>query len=435
MEMYRNELREKIVGIDSKIILGEGTKSCQINFDNAATTPPLKSVIDYIKSLSNYYGSIGRGTGQKANFTTKIYNESREYLLDFFNIKNKEEYTAIFVSNTTDGINKIAKTLLCDGDIVLTTRMEHHSNDLPWRLNGTVDYIEVDKLGRIDFNSLNEKLEKYNGKVKFLTITGASNVTGYMNDIYKVSKLVHEAGGKIIVDGAQLVPHIKVDMSGRGKNDYIDFLVFSAHKLYAPFGGGVIICKKDDFNSKCPDRQGGGTVELVKDFEIEYLKTPEKNEAGTPNFFGVASLVKALKELDNIGFNKLIAREKMLLGILNNGLKSINGLKLYGDVENIQDKLGIEVFNINGIYHRDVARLLAEHKGIAVRHGWFCAHPYCRRLMGINEIEASEYLVDSSKKMYGMVRVSLSPYNTISEIYDLLNELEYISKNYSKKVY
>ena len=434
MEMYRNELREKIIGLDSKITLKNGNKSCQINFDNAATTPPLKSVIDYINLLSNYYASIGRGTGQKASFTTKIYNEAREYLLDFFNIKNKDKYTVIFVHNTTEGINKIAQTLVNKKDVVLTTRMEHHSNDLPWRENSKVDYVEVDELGRIDFNSLNEKINEYNGNIKFLSITGASNVTGYMNEIYKASKLIHKAGGKIIVDGAQLVPHVKVDMSGKSSDDYIDFLVFSAHKLYAPFGGGAIICKKDEFNSKKPNMQGGGTVELVKDFDVEYLNTPEKNEAGTPNFFGIASLVKALEELDKIGFNKLIAREKMLLGVLNEGLKNINNIVLYGDCKNIQDRLGIEVFNIKGIYHRDVAKLLAEHKGIAVRHGWFCAHPYCRRLMGIDEIKASEYLIDNSKKMYGMVRVSLSPYNTIDEIYDLLNELEYISKNYSKKI-
>ena len=196
MEMYRNELRDKIIGLDSKITLKNGNRSCQINFDNAATTPPLKSVIDHINLLSNYYASIGRGTGQKASFTTKIYNEAREYLLDFFNIKNKDKYTVIFVHNTTEGINKIAQTLVNKKDVVLTTRMEHHSNDLPWRENSKVDYVEVDELGRIDFNSLNEKINEYNGNIKFLSITGASNVTGYMNEIYKASKLIHKAGGR-----------------------------------------------------------------------------------------------------------------------------------------------------------------------------------------------------------------------------------------------
>lgn len=432
MDIRKNILREELLGIESKVKLGNGREVYQINFDNAATTPPLKSVIEYIELLSKYYASIGRGTGQKATFTTDLYNSAREYLLDFFNVKNKEEYTAIFVNNTTDGINKIAETLLCENDIVLTTRMEHHSNDLPWRVNGRVDYVEVDDKGRLDYDSLNRKLNEYSGRVKFLSVTGASNVTGYINDIHRISKLVHKHGGKIVVDGAQLVPHIKVDMSGKDSSESIDFLVFSAHKLYAPFGSGAIIGRKDDFNSKCPDKQGGGTVELVKDWDSKFLDTPERNEAGTPNFFGVLAMIKSLKELENIGFDYLIARERGLFNILNNEIKNIPHVITYGDTENIDDRLGISVFNIEGMYHKDVASILAMEKGIAVRHGWFCAHPYCRRLMGIDEIEAEKYLKDPSKKMYGMIRVSLSPYNTVEEINELLNEIEYISKKYRK---
>lgn len=433
MGKYKNTLRKELLGLESRVKLRNGKKVCQINFDNAATTPPLRSVVYYINNLIKYYGSIGRGTGQKATFTTELYNDSRDYLLDFFNVRNKKDYTAIFVNNTTDGINKIAETLLTKGDVVLTTRMEHHSNDLPWRSNGIVDYVEVDEMGRLDYDSLIEKLNKYSGKIKFLSIAGASNVTGYINDIHRISALIHKHGGKIIVDGAQLVPHIKVNMTGRCINEDIDFLVFSAHKLYAPFGSGAIIGKKEDFNKYFPDKQGGGTVELVKDFEVEYLETPERNEAGTPNFFGVMAMVKALKFLDQIGFDNLLKREEMLFKILNNGLKSIPNIINYGDTENIEDRLGIAVFNIKNLYHKDVATMLALDKGIAVRHGMFCAHPYCRRLINIDENKLEEYLKDKDKKMQGMVRVSLSAYNTDYEIYELLNEIEYISKKYSGK--
>ena len=429
----KNILRKELLGIESKIKLRNGKKVCQINFDNAATTPPLRSVVCYINELIKYYGSIGRGTGQKSTKTTELYNDSKEYLLDFFNVRNKDDYTVIFVNNTTDGINKIAQTLLSKDDLVLTTRMEHHSNDLPWRVNCMVDYVEVDMMGRLDYDSLNEKLNKYSGKFKFLSIAGASNVTGYINDIHRISALVHNHGGKIIVDGAQLVPHIKVDMKGKSSNEDIDFLVFSAHKLYAPFGSGVIIGRKEDFNKNFPDREGGGIVELVKDFEVKYLETPERNEAGTPNFFGVMAMVKALKSLDQIGFDNLINREKMLFEILNKGLNSIPNVINYGDTENINDRLGISVFNIKNLYHKDVATMLALDKGIAVRHGMFCAHPYCRRLINIDENKLDEYLKYKNDKMPGMVRVSLSSYNTKYEIYELLNEIEYICKKYSGK--
>ncbi|MGL4571152.1 MAG: aminotransferase class V-fold PLP-dependent enzyme [Clostridium sp.] len=431
METKKNVLRGKLLGIESKITLKNGKKVCGINFDNAATTPPLKSVVEYIEFLSKYYASIGRGAGQKATFTTDMYNSCREYLLNYFGVQDKNEYTAIFINNTTDGINKIADTLLCNNEIVLSTRMEHHSNDLPWRKNAVVDYVDIDEDGRLDYNSLEEKLNMYNGRMKFLSVTGASNVTGYMNDIHKISKLVHKYGGKIIVDGAQLVPHRKVEI-GTGDEE-IDFLVFSGHKFYAPFGSGAIICKKDEFEKVAPDKQGGGTVELVKDSEIVYLDTPEKNEAGTPNFFGVVSMVEALKELDKIGFDNLFKREEMLFNILNDGLISIPNVVCYGDTKNRGDRLGIDVFNINGVYHKDVAKLLADNRGIAVRHGWFCAHPYCRRLMNLSEYDAERYLKVDGAKMYGMVRVSIAPYNTRDEVYCLLNEIEDISKKYGVK--
>lgn len=431
MDTRKNILRGKLLGVESKVELKDGRKVCGINFDNAATTPPLKSVVEYINFLIQYYASIGRGTGQKAAFTTEMYNSAREYLLDYFDIEKKNEYTTIFVNNTTDGINKIADTLLEGNEIVLTTRMEHHSNDLPWRKNAIVDYIEIDENGRLDYNSLEEKLNKYSGRIRFLSVTGASNVTGYVNDIHKISKMVHKHGGKIVVDGAQLIPHKKISM-GSG-DESIDFLVFSGHKLYAPFGSGAIIGRKDEFNDKFPDKEGGGTVELVKDSEVLYLDTPERNEAGTPNYFGVIAMVEALKELDKIGFNNLLAREEMLANILNKGLKSIPNVVCYGDNENLSDRLGIEVFNINGVYHRDTAKYLADNGGIAVRHGWFCAHPYCRRLMNLSEEEAEAYLKVKDGKMYGMVRVSISAYNTKEEVYKLLNLVEDISKKYGVK--
>ena len=178
----KEDIRDLFVGLDEKVCDCNGNCIDAINFDNAATTPPIKSSIEYIKQLSNTYASIGRGTGQNAEITTNLYRESKDFLMNFFNVKDKEKYIVIYVSNTTEGINKLANTLSkSPNELILTSRMEHHSNDLPWRKRGAVDYIEVDEHGRLKIDELEEKLKRNNGRIKYVSITGASNVTGYKN--------------------------------------------------------------------------------------------------------------------------------------------------------------------------------------------------------------------------------------------------------------
>lgn len=424
----KENIRNLFVGLDEKVCDSNGYCIDGINFDNAATTPPIKSGIEYIEALSKNYASIGRGTGQKAEITTNLYKESKNFLMNFFNIKDIDRYVVIYVNNTTEGINKLAKTLIkTPNEVVLTSRMEHHSNDLPWRNRGTVDYIEVDETGRLKIEELEEKLRINLGKIKYVSLTGASNVTGYINDIHFIAKIVHKYGAKLIVDGAQLVPHKKVDISGDTDDEQIDFLVFSSHKIYSPFGVGVIIGLKEDFVNAEPDYLGGGTVELVLDNEVKYLPPPDKNEAGTPNFLGVMSLINSLKFINDIGYDYIEKHEKLLLEHTIDGITRIPKIITYGDTKNISDKLGITTFNLENMYHHDIADILAKKKGISVRHGWFCAHPYCRRLMNIGEDKAKEFLENPTKKMLGMIRVSFALYNSIDEIDIFLNVLEDIS--------
>jgi len=421
-------IKDLFIGLDEKVCDSNGHCIDGINFDNAATTPPIKSSIEYIEKLSNTYASIGRGTGQKAEITTDLYKESKKFLMDFFNIKDKEKYVVIYVNNTTEGINKLAKTLIKQpNEIILTSRMEHHSNDLPWRNRGKVEYIEVDENGRLIIAELEEKLKKNYGKVKYVSLTGASNVTGYINDIHFIAKLVHKYDAKLIVDGAQLVPHRRINISGNTDDEQIDFLVFSSHKIYSPFGVGVIIGLKEDFANSNPDYLGGGTVELVLDNEITYLPPPERNEAGTQNFLGIMALINSLRVINTIGYDYIEKQENILLTHTLNGFKSIPKVINYGDIQNISDRLGITTFNIENMYHHDVADILAKKKGISVRHGWFCAHPYCRRLMNVSEEESKEFIENPTKKMLGMVRVSFALYNSIDEVNMFLNVLEDIS--------
>lgn len=427
----KSDFDDIILGIDSKVILRDGSEVRSINFDNAATTPTFKEVIDNIIKYSDYYGSIGRGTGHKSEITTRLYLESRNYILNYFNVPNKDDYTVVYVSNTTDGINKLAKILVkSKDDIIISTRMEHHSNDLPWREACMVDYIEVDKNGRLQLCELEEKLIKYKGKVKYVTMTGASNVTGYVNDIHKAAEIIHRYNAKIIVDGAQLVPHMKVNMSGNTSEQKIDFLVFSSYKLYAPFGSGAIIGTKEDFDSNIPCSEGGGTVNFVMDNEVEYLLSPERDEAGTPNFFGVLGMISALEVLDRIGFSNIHKNELELKKRMIEGLSKIPKINQYGDwdVNNIYDSVGIIVFNIGTLYHQLAAEILAKDYGIAIRQGWFCAHPYCRRLMHISEKAAGAFIKNPNERMPGMLRISFGIYNTKEEVDYFLEAVDNISK-------
>lgn len=422
----KGNIRDLFVGLNEKVCDCNGECIDGINFDNAATTPPFKSNISVIKNMSKIYASIGRGTGQKAEISTNLYNESREYLLDYFGIENKDDYIVLYVKNTTEGINKLSKVLPKDrsDEVIISSRMEHHSNDLPWRNRGEVDYIETDEYGRLKLEELEDKLKKNLGKVKYVSLTGASNVTGYINDIHYIAKIVHKYNAKLIVDGAQLVPHRKISISGKSKDEQIDFLVFSSHKIYSPFGIGVIIGLKEDLILGKPDYIGGGTVELVLDNEITYLNPPDKYEAGTPNFLGVMSLIHSLDVLDDIGYDYIKDHEDKLLKVAIEGLSNISKVINYGDTEFIDDRLGICTFNIKNMYHLDVAEILAKRKGISVRHGWFCAHPYCRRLMNATEEEAKAFLENPNSKMLGMVRVSFGLYNTLKEVHIFLNIME-----------
>lgn len=425
-----DDLRKLFVGLDKKVNINGKGRIVPINFDNAATTPPFKRVVKRVLETTEYYGSIARGDGQKSQYCSDLYEECRRYILKYFNAP-EEIYTAIFVGNTTDGLNKLSNILINNKeDIVITTRMEHHSNDLPWRNKCDLKYVEVNEDGRINITEIEELIERYKEKVKYITITGASNVTGYINDIRKISGLIHKYGGKIIVDGAQLVPHKKIYMYKKDSLENIDFLVFSGHKIYAPFGSGAIIGLRKDFNNNLPDTKGGGTVEYVIDNNQLWLNTPEKNEAGTPNLFGAVAIMEAMKEIENIGFERIEKNEKELLQYLINGLKELNRVKLYADNDCIDDRLGILVFTIDGMKYYEVGEKLSEIKAIGVRQGGFCSHPYTRRVLGIPNNQLQEYI--NKNGIPGLVRVSLGIYNSKKEANIFLETVELLCRRYAR---
>ena len=409
--------KDLIVGSNMAIPVENGNWTRYINFDNAATTPPFTTVMNALNEFAPWYSAVHRGVGFKSRLCSRIYEDSREEILRFVKGESKEN-VVIFVKNTTEAINKLAFRI-CDNSekcIILSTEMEHHSNDLPWRDKFEVHYIQVDDKGRLDLKDLENKLKLYHEKCKLVTVTGVSNVTGYKNDIYKIARLAHLYGTKILVDGAQLLPHLEMDMKENKDIEHIDYLVFSAHKMYAPFGIGVLIGDNETFYKGDPDIKGGGTVKLVTPEYVMWDDPPFKDEAGSPNLMGVVALVAAVKTLSSIGMKNVEMHEERLMNYAVSKLSHIEGITFYGDMGNISDRLGIITFNVDGMSHSQLAKQLSDKYGIAVRNGCFCAQPYIQKILSVNTDKVKKVIDDEAIEKPGMVRVSFGIYNCFEEI-------------------
>ena len=418
-----DNIRSYVVGVDEDIELADGTKRPLINFDNAATTPALVPVQNEVNKELEMYGSIGRGYSQKSNHSTDVYNEVRKKVINFVGADDggndiyTSTYTAFFVNNTTDGLNKLASALVeSEDDIVLATRIEHHANDLSWRERCHVIYAEVDEKGRVIYDDIERLLRENKGKVKYVTVTAASNVTGYVTDVHRVAKMAHKYGAKIIVYGAQIVT----------PEENIDFFVFSAHKMYSPYGGGAVVGLREVLDKHQPEFYGGGTVNLVQDDKQSYKRAPEVYEAGSPNYPGVVGLGKAIDVLQEIGFDNIEAHEKALNRKLIDGLKKLDNIVIYGDTENIDDRVGVVSFNFNNINSLILATYISDNGGVATRRGAFCAHPYVWRLMKLTESEIASFEGCTDIKTAGMIRISLGIYNTEEEVQKFLDMMPYL---------
>ncbi|MBR5344914.1 MAG: aminotransferase class V-fold PLP-dependent enzyme [Clostridia bacterium] len=415
-----DNIREYVVGLDEPMELRDGTLRSIINFDNAATTPALQPVMDEVNEKLAKYGSIGRGFSAKSDYSTELYYNTRDKVLEFVGA-DPEQYTVFYVNNTTDGLNKLASALITsEDDIVLCTRMEHHANDLSWRERCKVIYAEVDEQGRIIYEEIEHLLQE--NKVKYVAVTAASNVTGYVTDVHRIAKMAHQYGAQIIVDGAQIVAHRAFTMTGETPEENIDYFVFSAHKMYSPYGGGAVIGLTSELNEHMPMFYGGGMVEIVSDTWVAWKQAPEIYEAGSPNYPGVVGLGKAIDILQEVGFDAISAHEQVLIRRLIDGLKQFDNVIIYGDSEDISDRVGVVTFNFSDVNSMILATRLAD-SGTAIRRGAFCAHPYVWRLMGIPEDELEFFIDCIDGKTPGMIRVSFGIYNTEEEVDEFLQIL------------
>jgi cysteine desulfurase/selenocysteine lyase len=385
-------LRNEIVGVERRVPLLDGSQQTYVNLDNAASTPPFRRVKQKVDEAMELYSSVHRGTGFKSQISTYLYDQARQVTADFVGA-DRNYHAVIFGKNTTEAINQLANRFpFQDGDLVLTSIMEHHSNDLPWRAKAGMLYADVLPDGSLDLEDFQHKLEKYQAQIRLVTITGASNVSGFLPPIYELAEMAHAYGKKILVDCAQLLPHRQIDMGPINSPRHLDFIALSGHKVYAPFGTGALIGPRAFFNRGDPDYRGGGTVDLVSLNEVQWSDTPERDEAGSPNVIGAVALAASLSLLKEVGMEAVAAHEAELTRYALQRLSSLPGLELFGckNPDRTADRVGVIPFQVEGVPHAKVAAILGYEGGVGVRNGCFCAHPYVLKLLGINGKELDE---------------------------------------------
>lgn len=365
-----------------------------VYLDNAATTQKPKAVLE---AVNRYYqeenANVHRGVHTLAERATASYEAARETVRRFINASSTKE--VLFTRGTTTGLNwigRFAEEILEEGDEVLVSIMEHHSNILPWqeacqKTGAKLVYAYL-KDGGLDLEDFREKLTD---RTKFVSITHASNVLGVINPIQELAQLAHEKGAIMVVDGAQSVPHMKIDVQ---KLD-ADFFVFSGHKMAGPTGIGVLYGKEHYLNQMSPVEFGGEMIDFVYEQSATWKELPWKFEAGTPNMAGAIGLAAAIDYLEAIGMDAIEHHEQDLIAYVFPKLQAIEGLKIYGS-QDLAKRSGVISFNLGDLHPHDLATAL-DYEGVAVRAGHHCAQPLIQYLEVPATARASFYLYNTKE--------------------------------------
>ena len=365
-----------------------------VYLDNAATTQKPKAVLE---AVNRYYqednANVHRGVHTLAERATASYEAARETVRRFINASSTKE--VLFTRGTTTGLNwigRFAEEILEEGDEVLISIMEHHSNILPWqeacRKTGAKLVYAYLKDGGLDLEDFREKLTD---RTKFVSITHASNVLGVINPVQEIAQLAHEKGAIMVVDGAQSIPHMKIDVQ---KLD-ADFFVFSGHKMAGPTGIGVLYGKEHYLNQMSPVEFGGEMIDFVYEQSATWKELPWKFEAGTPNMAGAIGLAAAIDYLEAIGMDAIERHEQDLIAYVFPKLQAIEGLKIYGS-QDLAKRSGVISFNLGDLHPHDLATAL-DYEGVAVRAGHHCAQPLIQYLEVPATARASFYFYNTKE--------------------------------------
>jgi cysteine desulfurase / selenocysteine lyase len=370
-----------------------------IYLDNAATSQKPIQVIDAISNYYlNYNSNIHRAVHELAEQATAAYETTRDKVAKFINVKNREEI--VFVRGTTEAINLVAyswgRQSVGKDDVIITTEYEHHSNIVPWQLltkekGAKLEYIGVDDNGELILDQLDKYLAT--GRVKLVTFSQMSNVLGTISKSEEIINKCHKKGVKVLVDGAQSVPHLQVDLE---KLD-CDFFAFSAHKMLGPTGVGVLWARKELLENMVPFNGGGDMIREVHKYETTWNDLPYKFEAGTQNIAGVVGFAAAIDYLEKIGMEKVREHEIEITKYALDKLSQIKGIKLYGPMD-MTRRGGVISFNLGDIHPHDLATIIDED-GVAIRSGHHCAQVLMERLDVSATSRASFYIYNTKDEV------------------------------------
>ncbi len=409
----------------------DGASRPLVYMDHAASTHAPQPVLDaHQRFLSEAYANVHRGAHHLSIVSTESYEDVRWKLKAFLGASGDHE--VLFTQNTTGALDLAAHLVAHEPGVTLITTMEHHSNDLPHRARGPYAHIEVDEGGQLDLADLEAKLERY--KTKLVAVTMASNVTGIRPPLGEVIDMAHAYGARVLVDGAQGLAHLDIDLTTIGETGGPDMFAAAGHKAYAPMGSAFLVAPMDLIDEAPPYRPGGGTVQLVGTEEVLWTTGHDRHEGGTPNVPGVVAMGAAIDFLRGIGMGNVREHELELLEPLLAGLEAIPGVTILGDAP-AEERVGAIGFNVEGVHHGLVSRILDNEYGIATRNGCFCAHPYLVRLLGIlgNADELREHLRRGGStrepEFPGAVRASLGVYNTRQEVDHFLTAVRSIAEH------
>ncbi len=420
-----------LVGNPTTVRCADGIERAHRDLDCAASTPALRVVADAVTDLLPMYSSVHRGAGFKSRYCTAAYEEARHAILAFTgragNVPNAgrpSDDIAIICRNTTEALNHLAYRLrLAPTDVVVTSVVEHHANLLPWTRVAQVRWIDCAADGTFGVEDVIEALDR-GPRPAVLTVTGASNVTGWMPPIKEICDAARARRVPVVLDGAQLAPHRPLPLGP-------DYVAFSGHKLYAPFGAGALIGPRSTFATGDPFLAGGGAVDLVDLNEVLWSDPPEREEAGSPNVIGAIAMAAALREMGRIGWPAIEKHERSLAGRLRSGLAAIEGVRVLGPPLDTET-LAVATFTIEGMHHALVAARLSAEWGIGVRHGCFCAHPYLLRLLGVSAKEQAaaraRVIGHDRRDIPGAVRASCGLGTTSDDVDALLSAVAELAR-------
>jgi cysteine desulfurase/selenocysteine lyase len=386
-----------------------------VYLDSAATSQKPNQVID---AISDYYrtynANIHRGIYHIAEEATEAYENSKRDVARFVGAESYEEI--VYVRNTTEAINLVALSWgeknIKEGDHILISEMEHHSNLVPWilltkRKKAKLDYVKVGKDYRLDRQSLSEGLEN---NPKLLAITHSSNVLGTINDVKEITKEAHKHGTKVLVDGAQSVPHMPVDINDIG----CEFYAFSGHKMLGPTGIGVLYGKREELENMPPIIGGGDMIRTVEFYSCTWNDIPWKFEAGTSNIEGGIGMTPAIQYLENLGMKKVFEHEAALTKYAIDELSKISSVETFGPGIDREDHAGVVSFNIKGVHPHDVASIF-DNYNVAIRAGHHCAMPLVTQLLGQSAVARMSFYIYNDE-------------NDIDKAVEAINEVKRIFK-------